>query len=95
VARRFIKPVVTSQADFHAASPSEWQVAWAGPLSGQQIVVENPPNNVSVVIGLLAIDPPEFMEREIRKNDYILIICVPKYKAKSEPRPVASATSGS
>ena len=26
------------------------------------------------------------MEREIRKNDYILIICVPKYKAKSDNR---------
>jgi hypothetical protein len=27
VSRRFLKPVVTSQADFHAASPSEWQLA--------------------------------------------------------------------
>ena len=27
VSRRFFKPVVTSQADFHAASPSEWQLA--------------------------------------------------------------------
>jgi hypothetical protein len=55
VARRFFKPFVTSQADFRAASPPEWQVAWADPLSGQQIVLENPPNNVSVVIGLLAL----------------------------------------
>jgi len=27
VSRRFFKPVVTNQADFHAASPSEWQLA--------------------------------------------------------------------
>jgi len=27
VSRRFFKRVVTSQADFHAASPSEWQLA--------------------------------------------------------------------
>jgi hypothetical protein len=27
VSRRFFKPVVTSQADLHAASPSEWQLA--------------------------------------------------------------------
>jgi hypothetical protein len=27
VSRRFLKRVVTSQADFHAASPSEWQLA--------------------------------------------------------------------
>ena len=27
VSRSFFKPVVTSQADFHAASPSEWQLA--------------------------------------------------------------------
>lgn len=29
---------------------------------------------------------PEFMEREIRENDYSLIICTPKYKAKSDAR---------
>ena len=28
----------------------------------------------------------EFMEREIRQNDYILIICTPKYKRKSDAR---------
>ena len=27
VSRSFFKPVVTSQADFHAASPSDWQLA--------------------------------------------------------------------
>jgi hypothetical protein len=27
VSRSFFKPVVTSKADFHAASPSEWQLA--------------------------------------------------------------------
>jgi len=27
VSRRFFKRVVTSQTDFHAASPSEWQLA--------------------------------------------------------------------
>ena len=27
VSHRFFKRVVTSQADFHAASPSEWQLA--------------------------------------------------------------------
>ncbi len=29
---------------------------------------------------------PEFMEREIRDNDYVLVICTPKYKTKSEAR---------
>jgi hypothetical protein len=29
---------------------------------------------------------PEFMEREIRDNDYVLIICTPKYKQKSDSR---------
>jgi hypothetical protein len=29
---------------------------------------------------------PEFMEREIRDNDYVIIVCTPKYKAKSEGR---------
>jgi len=29
---------------------------------------------------------PEFMEREIRNNDYILIICTPTYKVKSDTR---------
>lgn len=29
---------------------------------------------------------PEFMEREIRENDYALIICTPKYKTKSDAR---------
>lgn len=29
---------------------------------------------------------PEFMEREIRENDYILIMCTPKYKVKSDAR---------
>lgn len=29
---------------------------------------------------------PEFMEREIRENDYVLIICTPKYKTKSDAR---------
>jgi TIR domain len=29
---------------------------------------------------------PEFMEREIRENDYVLVICTPKYKTKSEAR---------
>lgn len=29
---------------------------------------------------------PEFMEREIRQNDYTLIICTPKYKSKSDSR---------
>ncbi|MDD3653994.1 MAG: toll/interleukin-1 receptor domain-containing protein [Desulfotomaculaceae bacterium] len=29
---------------------------------------------------------PEFMERSIRENDYILIVCTPKYKAKSDSR---------
>jgi hypothetical protein len=29
---------------------------------------------------------PEFMEREIRDNDYVLIICTPKYKDKSDKR---------
>ena len=28
----------------------------------------------------------EFMEREIRENDYMLIICTPKYKKKSDAR---------
>jgi len=36
------------------------------------------------------IDPgdqlPEFMEKEIRENDFVLIICTPKYKSKSESR---------
>ena len=27
MSRRFFKRVVTTQADFHAASPSEWQLA--------------------------------------------------------------------
>lgn len=29
---------------------------------------------------------PEFMEREIRNNDFVLIICTPKYKTKSDGR---------
>jgi hypothetical protein len=29
---------------------------------------------------------PEFMEREIRDNDYVLIICTPKYKDRSDKR---------
>ena len=29
---------------------------------------------------------PEFMEREIRENDYVLIICSPSYKKKSDER---------
>lgn len=29
---------------------------------------------------------PEFMEREIRENDYVLIICTPKYKQKLDNR---------
>jgi hypothetical protein len=29
---------------------------------------------------------PEFMEREIRTNDFVLIICTPKYKKKSDNR---------
>lgn len=29
---------------------------------------------------------PEFMEREIRENDYVLIICTPNYKQKSDNR---------
>lgn len=29
---------------------------------------------------------PEFMERSIRENDFVLIICTPRYKAKSDKR---------
>lgn len=29
---------------------------------------------------------PEFMDREIRENDYVLVICTPRYKTKSEAR---------
>ncbi|MCK5036508.1 MAG: toll/interleukin-1 receptor domain-containing protein [Candidatus Sabulitectum sp.] len=29
---------------------------------------------------------PEFMEREIRENDFVIIVCTPKYKAKSDSR---------
>ena len=29
---------------------------------------------------------PEFMEREIRENDYVLIICTPDYRLKSDAR---------
>jgi hypothetical protein len=29
---------------------------------------------------------PEFMEREIRDNDYVVIVCTPKYKEKSNKR---------
>jgi hypothetical protein len=29
---------------------------------------------------------PQFMEREIRSNDYVLIVCTPKYKEKSDKR---------
>ena len=29
---------------------------------------------------------PEFMERSIRENDYVLIVCTPKYKEKSDGR---------
>jgi len=29
---------------------------------------------------------PEFMEREIRENDYVLIICTPAYRLKSDAR---------
>ena len=29
---------------------------------------------------------PEFMEREIRENDYVLIICTPNYRLKSDER---------
>lgn len=29
---------------------------------------------------------PEFMERAVRKNDYILIVCTPRYKERSDNR---------
>ena len=29
---------------------------------------------------------PHFMESSVRENDYVLIICTPKYKSKSENR---------
>src|SRR5271166_4240074 len=29
---------------------------------------------------------PQFMERKIRDNDYVIIVCTPKYKSKSEGR---------
>ena len=29
---------------------------------------------------------PAFMEREIRENDYVLIICTPNYMLKSDER---------
>ena len=29
---------------------------------------------------------PEFMERQIRENDYVLIICTPNYRLKSDGR---------
>src|SRR6185369_14338218 len=29
---------------------------------------------------------PEFMERSIRENDFVIIICTPKYKLKSDQR---------
>lgn len=29
---------------------------------------------------------PEFMEREIRENDYVLVICTPNYRLKSDER---------
>lgn len=29
---------------------------------------------------------PQFMEKSVRENDYVLIICTPKYKSKSENR---------
>ena len=29
---------------------------------------------------------PEFMEAEIRNNDYVLIVCTPKYRLKSDER---------
>jgi len=29
---------------------------------------------------------PNFMEREIRESDYVIVICTPKYKAKSDNR---------
>ena len=32
-------------------------------------------------------DPmPHFMEKSVRDSDYVLIICTPKYKTKSENR---------
>lgn len=35
---------------------------------------------------------PEFMEREIRQANYVIIVCTPAYKMKSEAAPVALAT---
>jgi TIR domain len=29
---------------------------------------------------------PHFMEREILGNDYVMIVCTPKYKVKSDQR---------
>jgi hypothetical protein len=29
---------------------------------------------------------PHFMDREIRENDFVIIVCTPKYKAKSDER---------
>ena len=29
---------------------------------------------------------PEFMEREIRENEYVIVICTPKYRIKSDRR---------
>jgi hypothetical protein len=37
--------------------------------------------------GLAPGDPlPEFMERSLRENDFILVICTPQYKKKSNAR---------
>jgi hypothetical protein len=89
VARSFFQARRDQPSRFHAASPPEMASSLGGPAerpadrarkSSEQCARRN------WTSCLVPIDPPEFMEREIRKNDYILIIYVPKYKAKSDNR---------
>ena len=37
---------------------------------------------------------PEFMEREIRENDYVLVICTPRYRLKCDGRDGAAGYEG-
>ncbi|HEX6370325.1 MAG TPA: toll/interleukin-1 receptor domain-containing protein [Longimicrobium sp.] len=47
-------------------------------------------DGVDVTLDLWHLAPgdqlPEFMERAIRGNDYVLIVCTPRYKARSDSR---------
>jgi len=47
-------------------------------------------DGVDVALDRWSVNPggqlPEFMERAVRENDYVIIVCTPNYKDKSDNR---------